>query len=82
MRKNVLKTTFILGLVLSLTSFKADQDDTSTGRKFFGTQIITGACQSIGNSGHGIQAVTETFYIFGIAISSSTTFQNCDSSQP
>ncbi len=82
MKKNALKTTFILGLVLSLTSFKADQDEAPAGRKFFGTQMVTGACQGIGHSGHGVQAVTETFYLFGIAISSSTPFQNCDSSQP
>lgn len=74
MKKILVVSLFTIGL-LSITSFGPED----SSRKFIGTETTYGECSPYnGQGGRGIRSMTETFYLFGIAISSSTTFVDCE----
>ena len=79
MKKYLTLSIFAISL-FSITSFGPEE---SAG-KFIGTETTYGTCTPYnGQGGRGIQSKTDTFYLFGIPISSSTTFVDCETpSQP
>lgn len=77
MKKYITATIFTVAILL-ITSFGPD-DSAQTNGKFIGTETTYGTCTPYnGQGGRGIQSKTETFYLFGIAISSSTTWVDCE----
>lgn len=73
MKKYFKLSLLVVGL-LSISSFGSEES-----RKFIGTETTYGTCSPYnGQGGRGIQSKTETFYLFGIPISSSTTFVDCE----
>jgi len=64
-------------LVFVISPYKAQASP------FIGTGTSEGQCNytgGCGSSATGIQSVTKTFYLFGIPISSSTSYQSCSPS--
>lgn len=73
--KKILTLTLLTAGLFSMTSFGPED----SSRKFIGTETTYGTCNPYnGQGGRGVQSKTETFYLFGIAISTSTTFVDCE----
>lgn len=76
MKKFLTVSLLSIGL-LSITSFGPED----SSRKFIGTETTYGTCSPYnGQGGRGVQSKTGTFYLFGIPISTTTTFVDCQTS--
>jgi hypothetical protein len=79
MKSKVLNSLFSITLlfVLVIYPYKAQASP------FIGSETTEGDCSytgGCGSSATGIQLVTTTFYLFGIPLSSSTSYESCSPS--
>lgn len=79
MKSKTLKGLFSITLlfILVISPYKAQASP------FIGSETTEGDCNyagGCGSSATGIQSVTTTFYLFGIPLSSSTSYQSCSPS--